>query len=776
MVDLLGRGAGAEGTRPWTNDSQSDGATPHFWQAIVVALPEGVIVIDAREAVIEANPAFCRMMGYERGELLGAVGSLPCWTHDAATSVASIFGASHDAMPERELMLRRKNGSAFPALISHSHFVEGGARYRVATFRDISEQKRREESEQNAANRWRAMAENPYDFVTIVDENFKYIYVNHTAPGIRKEDLLGKRSPLDFVDTENGAILRGALTNAFRGATTNCEVYSEKLGQWFSTIVTPIFVDGRVTAVSLLTRNIDAAKRAEQTRRETEHRLELALAGGDVGMFDLDLETGTVFCSPRLFQMLGRQPSDDSAIANTLEAFRGLLHPDDVERVLASMGSALAGGQLFDEEYRLRREDGSYGWIHGRGRSFEVAGHTRFSGFATDITARKRADEERAELEAQLRNVQKLDTLGRLAAGLAHDLNNLLVPILGNAQLLSTQPQTGAMRSGLDDIVRAATQARELVARILVFGRQSEEVETPAHVPDVVRQAIRFLQGSLPANVEVVVTVDDECPGVLGRPAQIQQAVMNLCSNALQALSANGGRMNITVSGFIVDAAFAARHPLALGPAVRVVVEDNGPGMAPDILERAFEPFFTTKPLGLGTGLGLSIVHGIVSSHGGIVLASSRPGTGARFEICLPARPVKAVADAIQESETPHSDRKLRVLCVDDEPAVLRVLAQVLERAGHQVTTVESPRQALRTVETRPADFDIVITDQTMPQLTGIELAAQVYEIRRDMPVILLSGYTETEWLKEATPNVRSFVRKPFDARELARAVERAPS
>jgi two-component system cell cycle sensor histidine kinase/response regulator CckA len=718
------------------------------------------------------------MVGFERSELALAAASLPCWPPDVTLAVPAIFDrAARGEATGDELSVRRKNGELFPAQISLSRFVDGGTQYVVATLRDISEQKSREASQHSAAQRWRAMAENPYDFVTIVDENFTYVYVNHTAPGIRKEDLLGKRSPLDFIEPAYVGVMRDALTKAFGGATTSCEVYSDKLSQWFLTIVTPIFVDERVTAVSLLTRNIDQAKRAEQARRDSEHRLELALAGGDVGMFDLDVETGTVFCSPRLFEMLGYQHSQQTTISGALDTFREMVHPDDTERVFKSMARALSSGELYDEEYRLLRRDGTHGWFHGRGRSFDVAGRTRFSGFATDITARKRAEEERAELEAQLRNVQKLDTLGRLAAGLAHDLNNLLVPILGNAQILATHMSpTGAMRSGLDDIVRAATQARELVARILVFGRQSEEVETPVHVSDVVREAIRFLQGSLPPNVEVAVVVDEECPGVLGRPAQIQQAVMNLCTNALQALSTSGGRMSVAVERFLVDEAFARRHSLALGPAVRVVVEDNGPGMTPEILERAFEPFYTTKPLGRGSGLGLSIVHGIVGKHRGTVLASSQPGAGARFEIYLPARPANVAPIVPVESEAPPSDKKLRVLCVDDEPAVLRVLAQVLESAGHAVTTVTSPGEALRALQAHPADFDLVITDQTMPQLTGIELAAQMYAIRREMPVILLSGYTETEWVKAATPNVRSFVRKPFDARELAKAVQRVPS
>jgi CheY-like chemotaxis protein len=233
--------------------------------------------------------------------------------------------------------------------------------------------------------------------------------------------------------------------------------------------------------------------------------------------------------------------------------------------------------------------------------------------------------------------------------------------------------------------------------------------------------------------------------------------------------------VRVTVERFDVESPFAERHSLAPGAAVRIVVEDDGAGMTPDVLDRAFEPFFTTKPIGRGSGLGLSIVHGIVAKHRGLVLASSRIGAGTRFEVYLPAR-APSVLPAAADSEPPPGDRKRRILCVDDEPAVLRVLAQVLQRAGHVVTTVASSPEALRIVQARPAEFDLVITDQTMPELTGLELAARVCEVRRDIPIILLSAYAETDWVKSATPNVRSFLRKPFDALELARAIQLAPS
>jgi PAS domain S-box-containing protein len=647
----------------------------------------------------------------------------------------------------------------------------------LTTVRDITEQKRVEQSQRHASQRWRAMAENPYDFVTIVDENYKYVYVNHTAPGIRKEDLLGNGSPLDYLAAEHQAAMREALAKAFGGATTIFEVYSRPLNQWFSTIVTPIFTDDVVTAVSLLTRNITKAKLAEQALHQSEHRLQLALAGGDVGVFDLEVETGSVFCSPRLFEMLGYEQSNQPTIGGALNVFRDRLHADDAERAFAAVRRSMDTGERFDAEYRLRRQNGTYGWFHGRGRSVTLNGTVHFSGFLTDITEKKRVEQEREELEAQLRHVQKLDTLGRLAAGMAHDLNNLLVPILGNAELLLAQlAPTGRSKSQLEDIVTAADRARDLVARILVFGRQSEELRTPVHVPTVVREALRFLQTSLSSNVELTAEIDEGSLVVMGLPAQLQQAVLNLCANAYQALGESGGRLLVRVEPFEVDESFARRHRMGLGRAVRVTVEDNGPGMTAEVLERAFDPFFTTKPPGAGSGLGLSIVHGIVTKHGGSVLASSRPGSGARFEIYLPSQTEAAAAlpDTARQSDRIPSAKRLRVLCVDDEPAVLRVVMQVLQRHGHEVTAATSSREALQAMSAAPTDFDLVITDQTMPDVTGIELASVLYQLHRNVPVILLSGYAETESVNSATPNVRSFLRKPFDTLELVRAVEKA--
>jgi two-component system, cell cycle sensor histidine kinase and response regulator CckA len=274
----------------------------------------------------------------------------------------------------------------------------------------------------------------------------------------------------------------------------------------------------------------------------------------------------------------------------------------------------------------------------------------------------------------------------------------------------------------------------------------------------------------------VVENIDDHCPEVLGIAAQIHQAVNNLCTNAYQALRGGKGTIVVTVEPVTIDPAFAARHRTPEGTAVRIVVEDDGPGMSKEVLERAFDPFFTTKPAGQGSGLGLSLVHGIVTQHQGAVVTRSAPGEGARFELYFPLRGriSERAPMTHPESMPPISTVKRRILCVDDDATVLRVISQVFGRAGHLVTAVSSAGEALERLCAAPLDFDVVVTDQTMPDLTGLAFASRLFEVRRDLPVILLSGNAETALAESAPANVRLCLQKPLTANALLRAIERA--
>lgn len=752
---------------------------PHFWHQVVTVMSDGLLIADRDRVLIEVNPAFAKLVGFEREELLGLRPPYPFWPPEERTAIEQAFARTlHGEPVASELVYCRKDGTRFPALVHPVRITDanGNLQCAFATFKDISVLKELESTLRSSEERWRSIAENPYDFVVIIDADYKYIYVNHTAPGIVREDLIGKATPFDFVPPAFHDTMRAAFERAFRtGSATTYDIYVEILGQWFSNIVGPIKKDGVVTALSILTRDVTDSKTAEQALRQSEHRLRLALMGGEVGIFDVDLGQEEPFFSPRMLEILGFRLEPKDPLDARLDVFRAHLHPEDREATMRELRAAMEGGDAFDHEYRVTSPDG-YRWVHARGRSLPgPSGALHFCGFVSDISARKEAEAQRAQLESQLRQLQKMDTLGRLAAGLAHDFNNLLVPILGNAELiLGEAGPTSPFRSALQDIIQASTRARELAGRILVFGRQSDEVPRATRAHDIVREAVRFLRASAPKGVEIAEHIET-CPEIMGISGQIHQAVNNLCTNAYQALKGRGGRILVAVEPVTIDSEFAAHHRMTEGPAVRIVVEDNGPGMPQEVLERAFEPFFTTKPAGEGSGLGLSLVHGIVTQHQGAIVTRSAPEEGARFELYFPLRPdVTSEASKEAESAPPVSAVKRRILCVDDDATVLRVISQVFGRAGHVVTSVRSSGEALERVRATPADFDLVVTDQTMPDLTGLQLAAQLHAMRDDLPVVLLSGYAQASLTDTAPPNVRLCLQKPLTANALLRAVERA--
>jgi PAS domain S-box-containing protein len=394
-----------------------------------------------------------------------------------------------------------------------------------------------------------------------------------------------------------------------------------------------------------------------------------------------------------------------------------------------------------------------------------------------EVTESKKTEEENRRIEAQLRHAQKLDTLGKLAGGIAHDFNNLLVPILGNAQLaLRALDLHDPVRDRVQDIANAAARARDLVRRILVFGRAvGAEPRESVAVADVAREVLRFLEVSPQPNVRITTHLVDDGTRVHGVPGQLHQAITNLCTNSIQALRRGGGSLEVSVETLSIDSVFAAKHGMRMGTAVRVRVRDDGPGMTAETLERAFEPFFTTKAIGEGTGLGLSTVHAIVARHGGAVVANTRFGEGATFDVYLPAeKPSTPPPERPPTQESASAERPAKhILCVDDEPSVLRALTLAFEAAGYRVTATRSSMDALAKLRADPKAFDVLVTDQTMPELTGLDLASRVYKLRRDLPVVLISGYADLSGPRRA-PSVRCHVQKPALIEELVDAVERA--
>ena len=353
---------------------------------------------------------------------------------------------------------------------------------------------------------------------------------------------------------------------------------------------------------------------------------------------------------------------------------------------------------------------------------------------------------ERQRTQAQLRQAQRIQSLGTLAGGIAHDFNNLLVAVGGNVELAARAlPPDHPARTHLRRVEEATARASDLVNRILAFSRQQEPRWASVALQPIVEEVLTLLRATLPASIEIDTRFDDDAPTVRADPSQIHQVLMNLGTNAAHAMGECGGVLRIALEAVTLDADGAAVAPdLREGRYARLSVSDTGCGMDPATLERAFEPFFTTKAPGAGTGLGLSVVHGIVKSHGAAIALDSQPGVGTTVHVYFPATNALAGEAAVAPSEALHGHGE-RVLYVDDEEAVVDVGAATLEALGYKVTAATDATRALADFRSRPYEFDVLVTDLSMPGLSGAELARRAREIRPGLPVVLTSGYVRPE-------------------------------
>jgi PAS domain S-box-containing protein len=378
-------------------------------------------------------------------------------------------------------------------------------------------------------------------------------------------------------------------------------------------------------------------------------------------------------------------------------------------------------------------------------------------------------------LEAYVRQLQKIEALGTLAGGIAHDLNNILVPIFINAELAAFDVEKdSSMSRYLDMILEAANRGRELVRQIIAFSRPMDKKREVVDIVPVVRESVRFLQSSIPKSVTIRERIDAAASLVRADPTQIHQVLMNLGSNAAYAMRDNGGWMDITLSEVVLGPEAEVRDPdLRPGSYVKLTVEDSGTGMTPEVQERIFDPFFTTKKQGEGTGMGLPVVRGIVKGHGGAIMVSSEPGRGSTFEVYLPV--TRGLARETSSEPAPVLQGMGRVLFVDDEDMLVRTVPAMLERLGYAVTATADPVEALTLFRKSPADFNLVITDQTMPAMTGEKLAREILAIRPGIPIILCTGFSET--VREdriRALGIRDFIMKPFSTGEIAEKIQAA--
>ncbi|HXA35676.1 MAG TPA: ATP-binding protein [Steroidobacteraceae bacterium] len=527
--------------------------------------------------------------------------------------------------------------------------------------------------------------------------------------------------------------------------------------------------------IGLLWRQLRRIEAGEGALRASEERYALAMEGANEGHWDWDLATDRLFLSSKMAMLEGHGTEH---VTTTRAAWLTQIeiHPDDRARLEATIQDHLEGRtSSFECEYRVRND--GWRWLLARGRCLrdESGRAYRFVGSAIDITAQKQAQSDREQLEAQLRQSQKMEAMGTLAGGIAHDFNNILGAILGYGELAQQEsaPDT-PLRRYIDNVMHAAGRAKVLVDRILGFSRSGLGERAHVHIQSVVEETLELIAASLPSNIRLEKTLIAGDAALIGDSTHLHQVVMNLCTNAVHAME-HGGILKVLLDRVdLTEAQSVSRGTLSPGRYIRLVVRDSGAGIPPEAVERIFDPFFTTKGVGKGTGLGLSLVHGIVADLGGAIDVKSAIGKGTDFGIWLPVA-TEAGKPAVESVRELPRGRGETVMIVDDEPALVALSEEMLAGLGYEPVGFDSSGAALQAFRAKPERFDLVLTDEAMPGLVGTELAREIRLLRPDVPIIVMSGHGGAALANRAAAiGVREVLHKPLQRADLAESLARA--
>ncbi len=523
----------------------------------------------------------------------------------------------------------------------------------------------------------------------------------------------------------------------------------------------------------LLTSWVDLTeqKRVQDEINQRKQFLELVLNNLPDAIVTLDTQRRVVDWNPGAEKMFGYTPQE--AIGRRLDQ---LIAGDAVFEEVGRKSTQLHAGKAVEpfETVRYHKNHSALNVIAAGSPIMRDDALTGVVVVYTDISKQRKMEDERKEYEARIQQMQKMEAIGTLAGGIAHDFNNILSGVIGYAELsLAETPQGTPLHRNLRQILSGGRRAGDLVRQILTFSRQNERELKPLQIGPMLKEALKLLRSSLPVTIQIAKYISPEVDNVMADPTQIHQIIMNLCTNAAQAMDADGGRLKVELAQEVLQERDIVTQPgIEPGSFARISVEDNGKGISPDHIGQIFNPYFTTKKTGEGTGLGLAVVHGIVQSYRGFINVESKPGKGTRFDVFIPTIETEQLLEVAEELDLPTGDE--HILVVDDEEVLVDVISGILTFIGYHVTTCNSSNEALVKFAAAPADFDLVLTDMTMPDLTGIQLSNRLREIQPDIPIVLCTGYSHQ--LINRRPEelgLKAIVMKPIQTGELARTIRK---
>ncbi|OPY64211.1 MAG: Blue-light-activated protein [Syntrophorhabdaceae bacterium PtaU1.Bin034] len=743
---------------------------------ILLTAPEG------EGKVLAANPQASKILGWPEEELIGSPRAVT-FNMDDPSIKKMIEERVRTGHYRGEVTFKRKDGTIFSAEVSTTLFKDSAGNSRaVLAIRDITERKRIEEELHRVHNelerrvqertteleesrkRYRDLAELLPEMVFEADTMGRFTYANRQALetfGYTTEEFEKGIYHCDMVaPRERARVLKNGV-RILRGERREGDEYVglKKDGTEFPIFIRATLIEkqGKPAGFRGVVKDLTESRKAEEEFRRLAIAVEAVAEG--VGIFATD---GTIlYVNPGYLRMTGYEKRE--LVGRNVNVFRNDYHSD---RFYHSILQTVLSGETWAGRVAITRKDGSF-----FENDITISPVRDSSGVVMNYAVVARDVTEKLRLEEQLRQAQKMEALGTLAGGIAHDFNNILAAIIGFAELLQDRARkdTEEQRS-LQSIVDAGLRGRDLVRQMLTFSRKVKQERKPLQLADIIRETTGLLRASIPSTIDIRLEAENEGGYVMGDAVQLQQVLMNLCTNAAHAMQERGGILTIGLKHVRVDRGEWLDSELNSGRYMKLSVTDTGHGMTKHIAERIFDPFFTTKKTGEGTGLGLSVVHGIVKSHNGAITVESRPGKGSIFNVYFPLFQAVPPEQGEIREEVPRG--RANVLLIDDEESLIKVGRNMLERLGYSVTASRSSAQALSLFASNPRAFDVVITDQTMPDLTGLDLATRFIALRPDIPIVLVTGFSHlVDSEKAKAAGIKAFLMKPVTRGEMARTV-----
>jgi PAS domain S-box-containing protein len=751
-------------------------------QATMDRLSEAIFWVDQTARFLYVNDAACRLLGYSREELL----SLSVSDIDPNFPVEA-WPAHWEELKQRgrftfESTHRTKEGAILQTEVTVNYLQVDGKEYNCAIMRDITERKQAEKQTQRSEAFLRQVIDIDPNFIFVKDREGRFTLANKAVAdvyGTTVENLIAKTDAAFNANPDEVEHFRRVDLKVMDTAQEQVipeEKITDAAGQvrWLQTVKRPIeSEDGRVNHVLGVATDITERKRAEEALRKSEGLFRTLAEASPAGIFRTDVTGGCLYVNERWCHIAGM-----SADAAAGFGWTAAIHPDDRDRVAKEWTQAVRSHRSFTSEYRFQTTAQKVTWVVGQAQA-ELDQHGNVVGYVgvvTDITERKQAEAALQAFQDQIRQMQKMEAIGQLAGGVAHDFNNILTAILGNAQMACGKVASDhPSRPNLTRILEASDRASRLVQQILTFSHQQAFSRTVMALSPVVNEALALLRATLPTGVALISTFDAATPYVLADATQIHQILMNLCTNAWHALKGQAGHIAVDLAPVtLTQTLHSLGMTLPPGRYACLSVGDTGCGIDPDMVARIFEPFFTTKPVGQGTGLGLSLVHGIVRGHEGAIVVDSYPGRGTTVCMYFPAAEVRAYASEPVEASPGEMQGRIRhLLYLDDEAMLVELVRAWFEPRGYRVTGCTLAAEALDAVRADPDGFDVVVTDYNMPGMSGLEVASALAHIRANLPVVLVSGHLPPTAQVSLAANIKAMVSKPTMWQQLEGVITR---